>query len=283
MSEQEHTPRLRAPDRDPFGVDVERERVPRSATSVPRQSRDAEPKPVAAMRGIDRGWRGTIIAYANTRCPERETENGSARQGSGSAPDECGAGVDSMFRVFADHTRLRILRLLRDGPLCVGDLVSILRAPQPTVSRHLAYLRRSGFVKPRQHGLWMFYELAASPNALHGKLLDVLTSAQAVARGQIRCGAGPPRAPLRRLLSGRQSSDGAVSRADSAMSMRVRCPSPPTRGAPKTAELPRPLSDAVDLPRHGGRVLGAATWFPASSPSSTASASERRPSRSPSG
>lgn len=85
-----------------------------------------------------------------------------------------GAGVDSMFRVFADQTRLRILWLLRDGPLCVGDLVAILRAPQPTVSRHLAYLRRAGFVGTRQHGLWMFYELAPARSALHSKLLECL-------------------------------------------------------------------------------------------------------------
>jgi len=80
-----------------------------------------------------------------------------------------------MFRVFADHTRLRILRLLQDGPLCVGDLVDILRAPQPTVSRHLAYLRRSGFVESQQHGLWMFYELAPAQSVLHGKLLECLS------------------------------------------------------------------------------------------------------------
>jgi len=81
-----------------------------------------------------------------------------------------------MFRVFADHTRLRILRLLQNGPLCVGDLVEILGAPQPTVSRHLAYLRRSGFVETRQYGLWMFYELAPTQNTLHGKLLECLAT-----------------------------------------------------------------------------------------------------------
>ncbi len=80
-----------------------------------------------------------------------------------------------MFRVFSDHTRLRILLLLQGGPLCVGDLVSILSAPQPTVSRHLAYLRRSRFVDARQHGLWMFYELAPAQSALHGKLLECLS------------------------------------------------------------------------------------------------------------
>jgi ArsR family transcriptional regulator len=81
-----------------------------------------------------------------------------------------------MFRVFADPTRLRILRLLQDGPLCVGDLVQILRAPQPTVSRHLAYLRRAGFVDAQQHGPWMFYVLAAAQNAVHRKLLRCLAA-----------------------------------------------------------------------------------------------------------
>ena len=79
-----------------------------------------------------------------------------------------------MFRAFADHTRVRILRLLQDGPLCVGDLVDILRAPQPTVSRHLAYLRRAGFVDARQHGLWVFYELTSAQGELHAKLLECL-------------------------------------------------------------------------------------------------------------
>ncbi len=81
-----------------------------------------------------------------------------------------------MFRVFADRTRLRILRLLRDGPLCVGDLVEVLRAPQPTVSRHLTYLRRSRFVQTQQYGLWVFYELAPAQDALHGQLLDCLAT-----------------------------------------------------------------------------------------------------------
>ncbi|MBI4518532.1 MAG: winged helix-turn-helix transcriptional regulator [Deltaproteobacteria bacterium] len=102
-------------------------------------------------------------------------ESAPVRRGTGTIASKAPAGVDLMFRAFADRTRLRILQLLQHGPLCVGDLVAILRAPQPTVSRHLGYLRRSGFVEPRQHGLWMFYELAPAQNALHSKLLACLT------------------------------------------------------------------------------------------------------------
>lgn len=98
--------------------------------------------------------------------------NGPVRRPSG--PRRSKIGVDSMFRAFSDKTRLRILQLLQDGPLCVGDLVEILRAPQPTVSRHLAYLRRAAFLETRQHGLWIFYQLAPAQGALHVKLLECL-------------------------------------------------------------------------------------------------------------
>ena len=81
-----------------------------------------------------------------------------------------------VFRACADRTRLRILLLLRGGALCVGDLVEILRAPQPTASRHLSYLRRSGLVVTRKHGLWMFYELAPAQSALRSKLLECLAT-----------------------------------------------------------------------------------------------------------
>jgi ArsR family transcriptional regulator, arsenate/arsenite/antimonite-responsive transcriptional repressor len=40
--------------------------------------------------------------------------------------------VNLMFRAFSDRTRLRILHLLLDGELCVGDLVNVLHVPQPT-------------------------------------------------------------------------------------------------------------------------------------------------------
>ena len=68
--------------------------------------------------------------------------------------------ISSMFRAFSDPTRLRILRLLQAGECCVGDLVSILELPQPSVSRHLAYLREAGLVADRKEGLWVYYSLA---------------------------------------------------------------------------------------------------------------------------
>jgi ArsR family transcriptional regulator len=84
--------------------------------------------------------------------------------------------VSDKFAAFSDPTRLRILHLLRDGELCVGDLVTILDIPQPTVSRHLAYLRRSALVETRKSGLWMYYSLSPAKSEFHRKLLDCLTA-----------------------------------------------------------------------------------------------------------
>ncbi|MHC4399158.1 MAG: ArsR/SmtB family transcription factor [Planctomycetota bacterium] len=80
--------------------------------------------------------------------------------------------VDLMFRAFCDRTRLRILSLLHDGELCVGDIVESLRVPQPKVSRHLAHLRKAGLVTVRKEGLWCHYSLLSPRTEFHRKLLE---------------------------------------------------------------------------------------------------------------
>src|SRR5688572_20640537 len=66
-----------------------------------------------------------------------------------------------VYRALADETRLRILALLRGGEVCVCHIHGGLRLPQPTISRHLAYLRKTGLVEARRQGVWMYYRLAA--------------------------------------------------------------------------------------------------------------------------
>jgi ArsR family transcriptional regulator len=67
---------------------------------------------------------------------------------------------DRLFRALSDKTRLRILHLLLGGELCVCDLVGVLGCPQPTASRHLAYLRKTGLVTARKEGVWCYYQLS---------------------------------------------------------------------------------------------------------------------------
>src|SRR5262245_10432783 len=82
--------------------------------------------------------------------------------------------VDLMFRAFSDRTRLRILHLLQQGELCVCDIVEVVGLLQPAVSRHLAYLRRSGLVSARRKGLWMHYSLVPPKSEFHRKLMACL-------------------------------------------------------------------------------------------------------------
>ncbi len=78
---------------------------------------------------------------------------------------------NQLFKAFADETRLRLLNLLAQRPHCVCEFQSILRVPQPTISRHLAYLRRSGLVVEERHGKMIMYSLAEAKNPVHEALL----------------------------------------------------------------------------------------------------------------
>jgi ArsR family transcriptional regulator len=69
------------------------------------------------------------------------------------------ASLDELFRALADPTRLRLLNLISEGEICVCYFVQVLDAPQPKISRHLAYLRRAGIVNARREGKWMHYGL----------------------------------------------------------------------------------------------------------------------------
>ena len=87
---------------------------------------------------------------------------------------EIPGSIDLMFRAFSDRTRLRILHVLQGGELCVGDIVEVLLAPQPRISRHLAYLRKANLVTVRKSGLWSHYSLAPPKSPFHRKLLECL-------------------------------------------------------------------------------------------------------------
>ncbi len=82
-----------------------------------------------------------------------------------------------MFKALSDETRLRILCLLLEGELCVCDIMAVLQLPQSTVSRHLAYLKNSGWVDDRRCGVWMYYSIADNGDNLQKGLLANLKEA----------------------------------------------------------------------------------------------------------
>ena len=64
------------------------------------------------------------------------------------------------FRALGDETRLRLLEILVDGELAVGDLIDRTGLGQSLVSHHLRTLRDAGLVVTRRDGRWIFYDIA---------------------------------------------------------------------------------------------------------------------------
>ena len=93
------------------------------------------------------------------------------------APDTL-ADSTRLLKAFADPVRLRLLNLLSGEreEVCVCHLHEALGLSQPTVSRHLAYLRKYGLVVGRKEGLWVHYRLAKPKAGLHRILLGCLDS-----------------------------------------------------------------------------------------------------------
>src|SRR6266849_2046512 len=83
--------------------------------------------------------------------------------------------IERVFKALADTTRLRILGLLLTGEVCVCHIHETLRISQPKASRHLAYLRRSGLVATRRQGLWVYYRLADTSDAILSTIQRAVT------------------------------------------------------------------------------------------------------------
>ncbi len=64
-----------------------------------------------------------------------------------------------IYECLCDKTRLRLLNLLLQGPLCVCHFQDVLREPQVKISKHLGYLRRNGLVEAERCANMMIYRL----------------------------------------------------------------------------------------------------------------------------
>jgi len=64
-----------------------------------------------------------------------------------------------IFKALSDETRLRIVKLLEKGELCVCDIVAALNIVQPKASFHLGVLRDAGLIMGRREGKWMHYRI----------------------------------------------------------------------------------------------------------------------------
>ncbi|MCW2364264.1 MULTISPECIES: ArsR/SmtB family transcription factor [Sphingobium] len=68
-------------------------------------------------------------------------------------------GQLDLFRALADPTRLRIVHLLREMELAVGEVALVVGQSQPRVSRHVRILVEAGLAERRKEGSWVFLRL----------------------------------------------------------------------------------------------------------------------------
>ena len=81
--------------------------------------------------------------------------------------------VVNTFKALSDETRVRIIKLLEHGELCVCDIGAALGMVQPKVSFHLGVLKNSGLLKDRKQGKWVHYSLDESEMFKRFLLLSV--------------------------------------------------------------------------------------------------------------
>ncbi len=96
-----------------------------------------------------------------------------------------------LLRALGDPTRLQMLALLRQRPLCVCELAARFPISQPAVSGHLRRLRSAGLVLDERRGMWVYYRLAQPlPEVARVALatLRLRDKAAAAPAGSVDCG-----------------------------------------------------------------------------------------------
>ncbi|MFO7730107.1 MAG: metalloregulator ArsR/SmtB family transcription factor [Spirochaetia bacterium] len=79
---------------------------------------------------------------------------------------------ERILKVLAVETRIRIVYLLKKGPLCVNALAFRIGISQGAVSQHLRVMRDAGLVLPEKRGYYVHYRLNETTFAEWRKLID---------------------------------------------------------------------------------------------------------------
>ena len=68
-----------------------------------------------------------------------------------------------VFKALGDDSSLKAALALREGELCVCQLIELLGLAPSTVSKHLSILKQAGVIASRKKGRWVYYRLAQQP------------------------------------------------------------------------------------------------------------------------
>lgn len=66
---------------------------------------------------------------------------------------------ETVMKAASDPTRVRILKILESGEICVCQIIAVIQLSQPTISNHLSLLKSAGLITDRKDKKWVFYSL----------------------------------------------------------------------------------------------------------------------------
>lgn len=79
---------------------------------------------------------------------------------------------EDVMKAVSDPTRVRILKLLEGGELCVCQVIAVIALGQSTISKHLFLLRAAGLINDRKDRKWVHYSLdGKGDNPFAGEML----------------------------------------------------------------------------------------------------------------
>lgn len=67
--------------------------------------------------------------------------------------------ISLILKTLSDENRLRIMNILKEGSLCVGEIQTLLYIRQSNASRHLEKLKSTGLIINKKEAQWIYYEV----------------------------------------------------------------------------------------------------------------------------
>lgn len=67
--------------------------------------------------------------------------------------------LSNVFKALAHPTRIQIIKLLKNGEMCVCDILPNLDSEQSNTSQHLSILKNQGIVESRKDGSKVIYSI----------------------------------------------------------------------------------------------------------------------------
>ena len=66
----------------------------------------------------------------------------------------------TLLKSLADPIRLKMIYLLKNGELCVCEILEAMDKSQSTISHHLNMMKKENILLTRKEGKWIYYRLA---------------------------------------------------------------------------------------------------------------------------